>query len=71
MGSGTQKTVVGKHSSSLHLQMQIKALPHAKRKTDINHPETLLIFLDPSKSTFQTVFGKHGCCIPTVLELSL
>lgn len=46
MGSGTlQKTVVSKHSSSLHLQMKFR-LNHAKRK----NPETLHTSLDLNSS---------------------
>ena len=49
MGSGTlQKTIVGEHSPSLHLQVQVKTTCKAKA-THQQHPETP----PPSLSSFE------------------
>ena len=51
MGSGTLwKTVVSKHSLSLHLQMQVKTLPCREKDIYQQHPETLQTSLRQSIS---------------------
>ena len=51
MGSGTLwKTVVSKHSLSLHLQMQVKTLPCKEKDKYQQHPETLQTSLGLSSS---------------------
>uniref|UniRef100_A0AAR2K5U3 Tc1-like transposase DDE domain-containing protein n=1 Tax=Pygocentrus nattereri TaxID=42514 RepID=A0AAR2K5U3_PYGNA len=54
MGSGTlQKTIVSEHSSSLHLQVQVKTLPCKSKAIYQQH-------LCSDESTFLIVFGNHG-----------